>query len=103
MCIYLEVYNMLPYINCVLWLHDAFSDVFYLPLSLCIQVRPDLESHSLLIHVLKGTSLRCITFEGLLGDLLLPILRGLAANTNTIDRTVICRSTSTLIKEISSE
>ena len=45
-----------------------------------------------LLDCLRSTSLRRISILGDVGEALLPILRGLAANTSTVDRTVKCLS-----------
>ena len=53
-----------------------------------MQEAPDQESQSLLADSLSSTSLRHINVTGS-GEMLLPILRGFAANTSTVDRTVM--------------
>ena len=63
------------------------DDIFYLP------SKPEQEEYNLtsLPDSLRSSTLKGITISGHLDDMLLSILRGFAANTNTVDRTVDCR------------
>lgn len=65
---------------------------FHLPL----QPKPDEPEECGLLSFadsLKSSPLRSITIHGHLDDMLFPILRGFAANTNTVDRTLASTDT----------
>ena len=53
-----------------------------------LPMQSDPESGRSFTDSLRNTSLKCVVIMGEVGEMLLPILRGLAANTSTVERTV---------------